>query len=79
MNAIGCPVSETPSPLNLWMNIPFQSDGRTEFCPPLSKPGDLVRLRAHHNVIVVMSTCPQDMVPINGEEMIVKEVHYHVE
>jgi uncharacterized protein YcgI (DUF1989 family) len=38
-----------------------------------------VRLRAHHNVIVVMSTCPQDMVPINGEEMIVKEVHYHVE
>jgi uncharacterized protein YcgI (DUF1989 family) len=79
MNAIGCPVSETPSPLNLWMNIPFQSDGRTEFCPPLSKPGDLVRMRAHHNVIVVMSTCPQDMVPINGEEMIVKEVHYHVE
>jgi len=26
-----------------------------------------------------MSTCPQDMVPINGEEMIVREVHYYVE
>lgn len=79
MVAIGCPVAETPSPLNLWMNIPFDTDGRTEFCPPLSKSGDWVRLRAHHDVIVVMSTCPQDMVPINGEEMIVKEVHYHVE
>jgi len=79
MADIGYPVTETPSPLNLWMNIPFDTHGRTEFCPPLSKPGDWLRLRAHHDVIVVMSTCPQDMVPINGAEMIVKEVHYHVE
>ena len=34
---------------------------------------------AHHDVVVVMSTCPQDMVPINGEEMIVREVNYYVE
>jgi hypothetical protein len=27
---------------------------------------------------VVMSTCPQDMVPINGTDCIVKEVHYCV-
>ena len=79
MTEIGLAAPETPSPLNLWMNIPFTSDGATEFCPPLSKPEDFVRLRAHHDVIVVMSTCPQDMVPINGADMIVRPVHYHVE
>jgi uncharacterized protein YcgI (DUF1989 family) len=79
MTEIGLVASETPSPLNLWMNIPFTGDGATEFCPPLSKPEDFVRLRAHHDVIVVMSTCPQDMVPINGADMIVRPVHYHVE
>lgn len=79
MKAIGLTAPETPSPLNLWMNIPFTLDGATDFCPPLSKPGDYIRLRAHHDVIVVMSTCPQDMVPINGEDMIIREVQYFVE
>ncbi|MDG2466667.1 MAG: urea carboxylase-associated family protein [Alphaproteobacteria bacterium] len=79
MTEIGLAAPETPSPLNLWMNIPFTSDGATEFCPPLSKPEDFVRLRANHDVIVVMSTCPQDMVPINGADMIVRPVHYHIE
>lgn len=79
MTEIGLIAPETPSPLNLWMNIPFTSDGVTEFCPPLSKPEDIVRLRAHHDVIVVMSTCPQDMVPINGEDMIVRAVHYYID
>ena len=79
MTEIGLIAPETPSPLNLWMNIPFTLDGTTDFCPPLSKPGDYVCLRAHHDVIVVMSTCPQDMVPINGQEMIVREVHYYVD
>jgi uncharacterized protein YcgI (DUF1989 family) len=79
MTEIGLNAPETPSPLNLWMNIPFTSDGATAFCPPLSKPEDFVRLRAHHDVIVVMSTCPQDMVPINGEDMIVRAVHYYID
>ena len=79
MAEIGLIAPETPSPLNLWMNIPFTLDGRTDFCPPLSKPGGFCRLRAHLDVVVVMSTCPQDMVPINGKEMIVREVHYYVE
>ena len=79
MTEIGLIAPETPSPLNLWMNIPFTLDGTTDFCPPLSKPGDYVCLRAHHDVIVVMSTCPQDIVPINGQDMIVREVHYYVD
>lgn len=31
---------ECPAPLNLWMNIPIQTDGKIEWGEPLSKPGD---------------------------------------
>ena len=31
MTAIGLTAPETPSPLNLWMNIPFTQDGATDF------------------------------------------------
>jgi len=79
MTEIGLAAPDTPSPLNLWTNIPFTLDGATDFCPPLPKPGDYVCLHAHYDVVVVMSSCPQDMVPINGEEMIVREVRYCVQ
>jgi uncharacterized protein len=75
---IGLVSDECPSPLNLWMNIPVTGTGATEWGTPLSKPGDYVVLRAVMDCIVVMSTCPQDMVPINGTDCIVKEVQYAV-
>ncbi|MFQ3357168.1 MAG: hypothetical protein ACI85H_001141 [Paracoccaceae bacterium] len=67
-----------PSPLNLWMNIPISVSGHTEWGMPLCKPGDFVVLRAQLDCVVVMSTCPQDIVPINGADCVVKEVHYSV-
>jgi uncharacterized protein YcgI (DUF1989 family) len=78
LNQIGLCVDECPSPLNLWMNIPVTDSGATEWGTPLSKPGDYVILRAMMDCIVVMSTCPQDMVPINGADCVVKEVQYAV-
>lgn len=65
MAAIGLTVPEVPQPLNLWMNIPILPDGRIEFRPTVSKPGDHVLLRAEMDAIVVMSACPQDIIPIN--------------
>ncbi len=55
-----------PDPLNLFMNVPWSSDGRLAFSPPLSRPGDYVRLRPELDLILVLSACPQDMVPVNG-------------
>ena len=78
LTQIGLRSDECPSPLNLWMNIPFTSSGTTDWGTPLCQPGDLVVLRAQFDCVVVMSTCPQDMVPINGTDCIVKEVHYCV-
>jgi uncharacterized protein YcgI (DUF1989 family) len=37
-----------------------------------------VTLRAVLDCIVVMSTCPQDMIPINGAACTPTEVHYRL-
>ncbi|MEP7046900.1 MAG: urea carboxylase-associated family protein [Ilumatobacteraceae bacterium] len=59
-------VAPVPAPLNLFMNIPWDLDGKISFEPTLSAPGDSVLFRAEIDVIVVASACPQDIVPING-------------
>jgi uncharacterized protein YcgI (DUF1989 family) len=70
--------TEVPSPLNLFMNIPWSAEGRLEFAPPLSRPGDLVRLRAELDLLLVLSACPQDLVPVNGVELRLTDIHYRM-
>lgn len=69
---------ETPSPLNLWMNIPVLDGGAVDYLPPVSKPGDYVIFRAELDVVVAFSACPQDMVPVNGEACVPVEAHFTV-
>lgn len=76
--AIGVRVEGTPSPLNLWMNIPLTEAGEVVWGEPLSKPGDRVVLRAVMDTIVAMSACPQDILPINGAACRPTEAHYRV-
>jgi uncharacterized protein YcgI (DUF1989 family) len=66
MAVLGLRLPETPSPLNLFMNIPVHEDGSLSFLPPASRPNDYVELRAELDCIVAFSACPQDIVPING-------------
>ncbi|WP_170419620.1 DUF1989 domain-containing protein [Ruegeria atlantica] len=65
--AIGLRVPAIPAPFNLWMNVPIGPDGSLSFQPPVSKPGDYMSFRADMDVIAVMSACPQDVTPVNGE------------
>ena len=58
--------SPVPAPLNLFMNIPWDLDGKIRFEPTVSAPGDSVLFRAEVDAIVIASACPQDIVPING-------------
>ncbi|WP_375596647.1 urea carboxylase-associated family protein [Algihabitans albus] len=74
--AIGLRVREVPSPLNLWMNIPILAEGGVGFYPTVSKPGDHVVLRAEMDCVVAMSACPQDILPINGQDCTPVEVHF---
>ena len=68
----------TPSPLNLWMNIPVLEGGAIDYLPPVSKPGDYVVLRAEMDAVVAFSACPQDMVPVNGAACVPVEAHFSV-
>jgi uncharacterized protein len=66
LKAIGLRTNEVPQPFNLWMNIPVKSDYSIEWLPPVSKSGDYVDIKAAMDCVVVMSACPQDIIPINA-------------
>ena len=57
---------EVPQPINLFMNIPVRADGDLGWEPAPSRSGDSVTLRAEMDCFVVVSACPQDIVPINN-------------
>ena len=78
MAALGLTPPETPSPWNLFMNIPVRPDGSVGFEPPVSKGGDHVTLRAEMDCVVAFSACPQDIVPINGVDCVPTEAHFQV-
>jgi uncharacterized protein YcgI (DUF1989 family) len=65
LQAIGLRSKTTPSPLNLFMNVPWADDGNLAFVRPISEAGQYVSLRAEMDLIVVFSACPQDMIPVN--------------
>jgi uncharacterized protein YcgI (DUF1989 family) len=58
------------------MNIPVNPHGAIDWGEPRSKAGDYVILRAEMDVVVAMSACPQDILPINGGKPV--EVHYEI-
>ena len=78
MADLGLTPPETPSPWNLFMNIPVASDGAVGFEPPVCRPGDHLTLRAEMDCVVAFSACPQDMVPINGANCTPTEAHFQI-
>jgi uncharacterized protein YcgI (DUF1989 family) len=79
MKEIGLEAPETPSPLNLFMNIPVQADRTLSFDPPVSTPGSHVSFRAEMDLVVAFSACPQDILPINGVDHPPTEAHFRIE
>ena len=57
---------QAPESFNLFMNIPWTPDGTLSFEPTVSKPGDYVVFEALRPVLMVVSSCPQDILPINS-------------
>jgi uncharacterized protein len=54
-----------PPSVNLFMNIPVGDDGTLGWEPAPTQAGDSITFRAVMDAIVVVSACPQDIVPIN--------------
>ncbi len=79
MAELGLTPPEVPSPLNLFMNIPWQNDGTLRFAaPPTPLPGGYVRLRAEMDLVIAFSACPQDILPINGTAGRPVEAHFTI-
>jgi uncharacterized protein YcgI (DUF1989 family) len=76
LESLGLIASETPSRLNLFMNVPVSASGLLEFAEPLSGPGQYVALRAEMDLVIVLSACPQDITAVNG--MAPTDIHYTV-
>jgi len=74
LHKLGLKANETPSPLNLFMNIPVRPDGGLSFEAPLSEAGQYVTLQAEMDLVIVFSACPQDLLPVNG--LMPTEAHY---
>lgn len=75
---LGLERAAVPSPLNLFMHVSSEG-GKLELLPSVSRPGDHVVLRAERDVIVVLSACPQDMVPINGPALLPNDVEVEIQ
>ena len=68
-----------PSPLNLFMKIPWSQEGVLSFAaPPKSLPGGYVLLRAEMDLVIAFSACPQDVLPINGLACRTVEAHFTI-
>ena len=76
LRAIGRSSGTTPCPLNLFMNVPWRSDGALTFDRPTSEAGQHVSLHAEMDLIIVLSACPQDMIPVN--DMKSADVHFSI-
>ncbi|MDH3475561.1 MAG: urea carboxylase-associated family protein [Rhodospirillales bacterium] len=78
MAELGLKEPETPSPLNLFMHIPWTGAGALSFEEPQTKPGDYVVLRAEMDLVLAFSACPQDILPINGRAGQPTEAHFQI-
>lgn len=78
LKALGLTPPETPSPFNLFMNIPWTREGGLSFDAPVSTPGCHIVLRAEMDVVIAFSACPQDILPINGVACLPTEAHFEI-
>lgn len=78
MKELGYEVCETPSPINIFMNIPWSADGTLAYEPPVTKPNDYIQFRAEMDSIFAFSACPQDLLPTNGVDGIIRDAHFQI-
>lgn len=64
-----------PCAFNLFMNVSVALDGRLRVEPPVSRPGDYVRLRAEMDLVIGLTAC--SAYASNGGSF--KPIHYETE
>ena len=80
MDDLGLHRAVHPAPFNIFMNIPVHdSDHNTiSWEPSPAAAGNFITFRAEMDAIVAFSSCPQDIVPINGPDCEIRDTHIEI-
>ena len=65
LDAHGVTLPVVPQPLNVFMDVRPGEDGILTSHPASSARGDYIAFQAHMDCLVVLSSCPMDIVPIS--------------
>ena len=63
---LGIPYRVAPDPVNLFQAVPVGPDGSFELATSPAEAGAEVVFEALQDLVLVLSACPMDIVPING-------------
>ena len=66
LSSLGVVMRFVPQPVNLFSRIPITAGGDLDLRPAATRPGDRIVFRAEHDVLLIGSSCPQDLNPISG-------------
>jgi uncharacterized protein YcgI (DUF1989 family) len=67
LQALSLTPPEIPCPFNIFQNTPYDPEASIiRWLPAVAKPGDYVTLRTQMDVVIVFSSCPMDIVKLNG-------------
>jgi uncharacterized protein len=61
----GLSLTTVPQPLNIFMDVQPRPDGTIVSAPASTRAGDYVAFQASQDCLVVLSSCPMDIVPIS--------------
>ena len=70
------PLPYVPTPLNLFMNTKFSEHRTMSVEAPEAAAGDSITFRAERDCVVVLSACPQDLLPVNAHGCTPQPVAY---
>jgi uncharacterized protein len=73
----GLGIPAVPQPLNIFMDVRVEEDGTLVSYPASSRPGDYIAFRAAMDCLVVLSSCPMDVVNISSGGITPLELRVH--
>ena len=76
--ALGVPFHRVPTPWNLFMETIVENSNDMKDMPSTTGTGHYVRLRAEMDCYFAVSACPQDLIVINGEDGVPRNIALHI-
>ncbi len=78
LRGLGHEAPYEPCPLNLFENVSLMFGNSMEIKQPIAMPGDYVEFRTLMDCLIVLSACPQDILPTNGPDLTPRSVEVEI-